>query len=74
MAMLTYFGRCRACRAELRVFDHSLGKSRVGAGLLAQAPVDDFDMAFEEPDGSFRCPRCDAAGRVAGGVVVCPHA
>ena len=23
--MLTYFGRCGACRAELRVFDHSLG-------------------------------------------------
>lgn len=72
--MLTYFGRCGACRAELRVFDHSLGRLQVRAGLLAQAPVDDFEMVSEEPDGTFRCPRCDAAGRVAGGIVVCPDA
>ena len=72
--MLTHMGRCTNCGAGLRVFDHRLGTGlRFNPGITAPRGQDDDQVALEESDGSFRCPRCDATGRVVDGVAVCPE-
>ena len=71
--MLTHMGLCTNCGAGLRVFDHRLGSGlRFSPGITAPRGNDDDQVALEESDGSFPCPRCDAAGRVVDGIAVCP--
>jgi hypothetical protein len=72
MTLLTYWGRCTACRARLRVFDHRHGNAKTRAGFISKVTQRDDEIAFEDPDGSFACPRCDAQGRIVGQKVICP--
>jgi hypothetical protein len=72
MTLLTYWGRCTACRARLRVFDHVHGNAKTRAGFISKVTLRDDAIAFQEPDGSFLCPRCDARGEIVGQKVICP--
>jgi hypothetical protein len=72
MTLLTYWGGCTACHARLRVFDHALGNAKTRAGFISQVTLRDDEIAFQEPDGSFLCPRCDARGQIVGQKVICP--
>ncbi len=56
MTLLTYWGRCAACRARLRVFDHEHGNAKTRAGFISKVTQRDDEIAFEDPDGSFRLP------------------
>lgn len=72
--MLTHMGRCSNCGAGLRVFDYRMGsRVRFSSGVTAPRGFDDDQVALEESEGSFRCPRCDATGRVVDGVAICPE-
>lgn len=51
---LTYFLRCGACQREVRVFD-----SRLGRPYRRNVKITE-DAAFQEPDGTFKCPFCGA--------------
>jgi hypothetical protein len=72
VTLLTYWGRCTACRARLRVFDHVLGNAKTRAGFISKVTQRDDEIAFEQPDGSFLCPRCDARGQIVDQKVICP--
>ena len=72
MTLLTYWGRCAACRARLRVFDHEHGNAKTRAGFISKVTQRDDEIAFEDPDGSFVCPRCDARGQIVDHIVICP--
>jgi hypothetical protein len=72
VTLLTYWGRCTACRARLRVFDHVLGNAKTRAGFISKVTRRDDEIAVEQPDGSFLCPRCDARGQIVDQKVICP--
>jgi hypothetical protein len=74
VTLLTYWGRCAACRARLRVFDHVLGNAKTRAGFISKVTHRDDEIAVGAPDGSFQCPRCDAPGQIVDRKVICPLA